>query len=1022
MKNLTELSLKHKGLVWYFIIIVFFGGMFSYEKLGRMEDPDFTIRQMVVSAAWPGATAQQMEEQVTDKIERKLQDVPGLKRITSYSREGQAVIYVTLNDDVPKANIRPTWRDVRNLCEDEKRSLPVGVYGPYYNDRFDDVFGSIYAVTGDGWSYEEMREQAEKTRRALLTVKNVQKVELIGVQPEKIYVEAARERLAELGIPPDAILAAIRTQEEMTPAGMIETQTDNVYVRVSGAFDDIEAIRALPIRAGGRTFRLGDVASVTRRYAEPAAPKMYFDGAPAVGVAVSMRPGGNILTLGDDLEKKIAALKDDLPLGLEIHQVSDQPQVVAESIDDFVDTLREAVVIVLAVSFLTLGLRTGFVVACCIPLVLTGVFLFMYGAGIDLQKVSLGALIISLGLLVDDEIIAVEMMSVKLEEGHDRFSAAAHAFRATALPMLTGTLITCAGFIPVAFSKGMSAEFCASLFPVIAAALLLSWIVSVMVAPLLGYHLIRIKPKRDKEGETVLYQGWFYRTFRRVLEAFLAHRRSVLIATALVFAASIALLGACRQDFFPPSLRPEIIVEMRLPEGSSMKNTEAQASRFAAFLDGLKGEYRNYSAYVGEGAPRFVLAFEPVLAAENYAQFIIVANDKESREELTAKIRAELAENFPNVRSNLKFIQTGPPAAYPIMLRVEGPDKEKVMALANDVADIVAGDANTYDINLDWQEKSKVMHLALDQDKLKALGLSTQMVQQMLYTELTGVKAAELYEGDRTVDIVLRLKEEDRSDLSRLGEMPIYLPQAGYVPLAQVAKISYGAENGVIWRRNLQPAVTVRANIFAGTATDAAKKAYEATKELRAGLPQGYAIEPDGTLANSQDSMAYLLVPVPAMIFIIMTLLIFQVREGRAMIITLLTAPLGIIGVACGMFLTGEPIGFVADLGILALSGMIIRNSVILIDQIQKHIEAGEAPWQAVIDSAVLRFRPIMLTAAAAILGMIPLMTSAFWGPMAVAIASGLFVATVLTLLVLPVMYVAVYRVQRDACVRSEGK
>ena len=1014
MRNLTEVSLKHKGLVWYFILVVFIGGIFSYGKLGRMEDPDFTIRQMVVSVAWPGATAQQMEEQVTDKLEKKLQDVPGLKRITSYSREGQAVIYVTLNDDVPKANIRPTWRDVRNLCEDEKRSLPVGVYGPYYNDRFDDVFGSVYAVTGDGWSYEEMREQAEKTRRALLAVENVQKVELIGVQPEKIYVEAARERLAELGIPPDAILSAIRTQEEMTPAGMIETQTDNVYVRVSGAFDDLEAIRALPIAAGGRTFRLGDVASVTRRYAEPAEPKMYFNGEPAVGIAVSMRPGGNILTLGKDLQKKIAALKDDLPLGLEIHQVSDQPQVVAESIDDFVDTLREAVIIVLAVSFLTLGLRTGFVVACCIPLVLTGVFLFMYGAGIDLQKVSLGALIISLGLLVDDEIIAVEMMSVKLEEGLDRFSAASHAFRATALPMLTGTLITCAGFIPVAFSKGMAAEFCASLFPVIAAALLLSWVVSVMVAPLLGYHIIRIKPKRDEKGEAVLHQGRFYRVFRRVLEAFLAHRRLVLGATALVFAASIALLGACRQDFFPPSLRPEIIVEMRLAEGSSMKNTEAQASRFAAFLDGLKGEYRNYSSYVGEGAPRFVLAFDPVLAAENYAQFIIVANDKGAREELTTKIRAELAENFPNVRSNLKFIQTGPPAAYPVMLRVEGPDKEKVMALANDVADIVAGDANTYDVNLDWQEKSKVMHLALDQDKLRALGLSTQMVQQMLYTELTGVKAAELYEGDRTVDIVLRLKEEDRSDLSRLGEMPIYLPQAGYVPLAQVAKISYGAENGVIWRRNLQPAVTVRANIFAGTATDAAKKAYEATKELRENLPAGYAIEPDGSLADSEDSMRYLLAPVPAMIFLIMTLLIFQVREGRAMLITLLTAPLGVIGVACGMFLTGEPIGFVADLGILALSGMIIRNSVILIDQIQKHIEAGEAPWQAVIDSAVLRFRPIMLTAAAAILGMIPLMTSSFWGPMAVAIASGLLVATVLTLLVLPVMYVVVYRVKRE--------
>ena len=1014
MRNLTEISLKHKGLVWYFILVVFIGGIFSYGKLGRMEDPDFTIRQMVVSVAWPGATAQQMEEQVTDKLEKKLQDVPGLKELKSYSREGQAVIYVTLDDDVAKEDIRPTWRDARNLCEDEKRSLPTGVYGPYYNDRFDDVFGSVYAVTGDGWSYEEMREQAEKTRRALLAVENVQKVELIGVQPEKIYVEAARERLAELGIPPDAILSAIRTQEEMTPAGMIETQTDNVYVRVSGAFDDLEAIRALPIAAGGRTFRLGDVASVTRRYAEPAEPKMYFNGEPAVGIAVSMRPGGNILTLGKDLQKKIAALKDDLPLGLEIHQVSDQPQVVAESIDDFVDTLREAVIIVLAVSFLTLGLRTGFVVACCIPLVLTGVFLFMYGAGIDLQKVSLGALIISLGLLVDDEIIAVEMMSVKLEEGLDRFSAASHAFRATALPMLTGTLITCAGFIPVAFSKGMAAEFCASLFPVIAAALLLSWVVSVMVAPLLGYHIIRIKPKRDEKGEALLHQGRFYRVFRRVLEAFLAHRRLVLGVTALVFAASIALLGACRQDFFPPSLRPEIIVEMRLAEGSSMKNTEAQASRFAAFLDGLKGEYRNYSSYVGEGAPRFVLAFDPVLAAENYAQFIIVANDKGAREELTTKIRAELAENFPNVRSNLKFIQTGPPAAYPVMLRVEGEDKEKVMSLANEVADLVASDANTRDVNLDWQEKSKVMHLALDQDKLRALGLSTQMVQQMLYTELTGVKAAELYEGDRTVDIVLRLKEEDRSDLSRLGEMPIYLPQAGYVPLAQVAKISYGAENGVIWRRNLQPAVTVRANIFAGTATDAAKKAYEATKELRENLPAGYAIEPDGSLADSEDSMRYLLAPVPAMIFLIMTLLIFQVREGRAMLITLLTAPLGVIGVACGMFLTGEPIGFVADLGILALSGMIIRNSVILIDQIQKHIEAGEAPWQAVIDSAVLRFRPIMLTAAAAILGMIPLMTSSFWGPMAVAIASGLLVATVLTLLVLPVMYVVVYRVKRE--------
>ena len=1013
MRNLTELSLKNKGLVWYFIIMIFIGGIFSYIKLGRMEDPQFTIRQMVITVAWPGATADQVEQQVTDKLEKKLQDTPGLDYIKSYSKEGAAVIYVTLRQDVDNNQIRTTWKDVRNFCEDEKQYLPDGIVGPYYNDRFDDVYGSVYAVTGDGYSYEEMRQQAEKTRRLLLSLPNVQKVELLGEQKEKVYVEIENAKLAELGISPQVISNALKTQNQMTPSGMVDTSTDDVYMRITGTFTDIDAIKNMPITANGRIFRLADIAKVERRYEEPAAPKMYYNGEPSIGIGVSMKPGGNILTLGDNLKKMISEVKEEMPVGLEIHQVSDQPSVVRESIGDFVSTLREAIIIVLAVSFLSLGFRTGLVVAGCIPLVLAGVFCAMYMLGIDLHKVSLGSLIIALGLLVDDAIIAVEMMSVKLEQGLDRFDAACYAFRATAKPMLTGTLITCAGFIPVAFAKGMASEFCSALFPVIGIALLISWVVSVMVAPLYGYSLIKVKVERDAEGKIDPYQSKFYVFFRKILTWFLEHRKLVLCTTVAVFALSLFMMKFIKQEFFPPSLRPEIIVEMRLPEGSSLKATDAEAKQFAAFLDTAADRMDNYSYYVGEGAPRFVLTTEPVLPANNYAQFVIVAKDTESREALTKRIRTELADAFPGVRSNIKFIQTGPPAAYPIMLRVSGYDKDKVRAISQQVADRVAADANNTDVNLDWNEKSKVMHLELDQDKLRAMGITSQSVAQTIYTELTGATAAQFYAGDRTIDINLRLKDENREDLSKIKDIPIYLGAAGYVPLEQVAKISYAAEDGLIWRRNLKPTVTVQANIQSGTANDSTQKAYDAVKDIRDSLPLGYSIEVGGALADSQDSVQFLLVPIPAMIFIIMTLLMFQLRSAKQMLLTLLTAPLGLIGVSFGMLLTGKAMGFVAQLGILALSGMIIRNSVILIDQIQKHMDEGESPWDAIVDSAILRFRPIMLTAAAAILGMLPLMTSTFWGPMAVAIASGLFVATVLTLLVLPTMYAALYKVNK---------
>ena len=1009
MRNLTELSLRHRTLVWYFIIVFAVGGIFAYNALGRMEDPAFTIRQMVISAAWPGASAEEMQEQVTDKLERRFQDTPGLKQIHSETRAGQTTIYVQLRDDVDAGEIRPTWRDVRNFGEDVKRDLPAGVYGPYYNDRFDDVYGSVYAITGADYSDEELRSMAEDARRRILAVPSVQKVELIGVQSERVYVEIALERLAQLGIPPTAITDALAAQDAMATSGSIETASDTVQLRASGVFENIEDIRALPIAANGKVFRLGDIASVERKAVDPSEPRMLYNGAPAVGIAVSMEAGGNILALGENLKELTAAIQQDLPLGAQLHEVSNQPAVVQHSIHDFVETLALAILIVLGVSFLSLGLRTGLVVAGCIPLVLAGTFVAMYLLGIDLHKVSLGALIISLGLLVDDAIIAVEMMSVQLERGMGRFDAACYAFTQTAKPMLTGTLITCAGFIPVAFSKGMASEFCAALFPVIGIALVLSWVVSVMVAPLFGYYLIRVK--KMEEGVHDPYTSPFYRLFRRVLTAFLAHRAAVLIGTVLLFAVSLAAFPHIKQTFFPPSLRPELLVRLTLPQGASMQATAAEADRLAGLLAAHSDKIQNYAAYIGRSTPRFVLTVDPKADAANSAQFVITANDTAAREELAAVIAAARSDELSGVRVSTQYIQTGPPADFPIMLRVSAPTTNEVRRVAEEVAAITAADPAATNVHLDWTEKSKTVRIDFDKDKLKLYGISAKAVKQILYTELTGAQAAEFYTGDRTIGIALRLVGRDRTNIERLGELPI-ATAGGSVPLAQIAHLSYGAEDGFIKRYNLRPSIMVQAEVREGEGNDAALRIYKATEELRRSLPAGTTIETAGALADASDSMSYLMKPIPVMIFIIMTLLMFQVGTMGKMMLTLLTAPLGLIGVALAMLVTDSALGFVAYLGILALFGMIIRNSVILIDQIKKHEEAGEKPMDAIIDSAVLRFRPIMLTAAAAILGMLPLMRSVFWGPMAVAIAGGLIVATVLTLLVLPVMYAVAYRVK----------
>lgn len=1009
--NLTEWALNHKQLVYFFVILTFIAGIYSYRQLGRMEDPDFVIRQMIVSVAWPGASARQVEEQVTDKIEKKLQDTPGIDYLKSYSQPGKAVIYVTLKDSVNEKDVRPTWLEVRNMVNDIRSTLPQGVIGPSFNDRFDDVFGCIYALTSDGYSYEEMREKAEQIRRTLLGVKSVKKVDLIGVQPERIYIEMESSKLAQLGIDPNVIISAVKTQNTMNPSGMVETSSDNVYLRVSGIVDDLTALRNLPIRVNERTFRLGDVAKVDRSYIEPMEPKMYVNGQPAIGLAVSMEKGGNILTLGESLDKTVQRLQKELPLGLELNQVLYQPEIVKSSIGEFVKSLWEAIVIVLVVSFLSLGVRSGIVVALCIPLVIAGIFVGMQIMGIDLHKVSLGALIIALGLLVDDAIIAVEMMTVKLEQGWNRFDAACYAYTATAFPMLTGTLITCAGFIPIGFSKGSASEFTSSIFTVVTIALLLSWFVSVLVTPLLGYKLI--KPKHMAEENKDVYDSKFYRLFRRALNWCLEHRKLVLSITAACFIGSIGLLNFVKQEFFPPSVRTEIIVELTLPEGSSITATEQEAQKFAQSIAG-DSDIASYSYYVGQGAPRFVLTSDPRLPASNYAQFVIVAKDLQARAALENKINKLFAEQFENVRGHVKLIQTGPPSPYPVMLRVSGYDHETVRAIAQQVSDVMVNNPKLSHVNWDWNEKNKVMHLSIDQDKARALGVDSQNLALSLQMQLSGATVAEFYEGDKTVNIVYRLDSQNRTDLSAVKSLPVHIGSGKFVPLEQIAVINYDAEEGLIWRRDLKPTITIQAEVLPGiTGNDATKQVYGELKSLRDNLPAGYSIDIGGSLERSKSSMEFLLQPVPVMIVLIVILLMFQLQKMSLMVLTLLTAPLGIIGVSLSMLLTLRPMGFVAELGILALSGMIIRNSVILIDQIEQHIKAGEAPWEAIINSAVLRFRPIMLTAAAAILGMVPLIPSTFWGPMAVAIAGGLLGATILTLLVLPTMYAVAFKVKK---------
>ena len=1007
--NLAEWAIRHKQIVYFFIIAIITGGLWSYFHLGRSEDPDFTIRQAVVTAAWPGASAQQITQQVTDPLEKKLQDTKGLDYIKSFTHDGKTVIYVNLKDSVPKEEMQTRWHEIRNLVNDEWGSLPLGVMGPYINDRFDDVYGSIYAATGDGFSYEEKRKYAENIRRRLTGVEDVQKVELLGVQKQEIYVEMDQNKLASFGMRPSDVFAMLQQQGAMMPAGMIHTDSRNVAVRVEGLLDTVESLKELPIHVGERSFHLGDVASVTQMYADPETSLMYFNGKPAVGIAVSMAPGGNNLVLGKNLEREIEKEKAELPAGLDIEQVADQPSVVNDSIHEFTKSLLEAIVIVMAASFLSLGFWSGIVLALCIPVVVCASFIYMKWQGIDLHIVSLGTLIVSLGLLVDDAIIVIEMMQVKLEEGMDRLAAAQAAYKGCAKPMLAGTLITAAGFIPVGFAAGQTAEYVGAFFWVIASTLLLSWVASIFVSPVLGYRFIRVKAGEKKSA----FADRAYRLFYKAIAWCIRFKKTVIIGTAAIFVGTVALIPFVNQEFFPDSVRPEIILDVNLPSGASIKETKEV---MAGIADNLYGDNRvsSFSTYVGDSAPRFILLFDPLAPEDSHGQMILVARDSKVRDSLRDDTLAFIAEQYPDARAHARLITTGPPAEYPIMLRLSGKNVEDTVKFVKEAAALVSQYPGMKNVSMDWPEETPVVRLKIDQDKVRKLGGDNYSISRDLYVKLSGYKVAESYQGNQLVPISFRLEGSNAARLADLSSLPVHVGSGRYVPLGEIADISYENETSTIWRRDLHPTITIRGEAGGDkTADSVVNELYDRTlKDFREHLPDGYTLEKGGAIENSEKSVQYLAAPVPIMIFLILMILMFELDKIPLMVIAGITGPLGLIGAILSLFLTRQPMGFVSIVGMLALSGMVVRNSIILLDQIRQHLADGKKPYDAVIESAALRFRPIMLSSVTDVLGFVPLIPSPFWRPLAVSFIGGLLLATAIGLLVVPALYCWYYKVE----------
>ncbi|MCU1063160.1 efflux RND transporter permease subunit [Stenotrophomonas maltophilia] len=1045
--NLSEWALANRPLVLFAMLAFALIGAWSYKHLGQSEDPPFTFKAMVVRTLWPGATAEQVSRQVTEPLEKALMNTGEYEFIRSYSRPGESQIIFMARDSLRSKQIPDLWYQVRKRVGDIRPTLPREIVGPFFNDEFGDTYGNIYALTGKGFDYAVMRDYADRIQLELQRVPDVGKIDLVGLQDEKVWIELSNTRLATLGVSMQQVQQALADQNAVTGTSFFETATDRVQLRVTGQFNDIEAIRQFPIRAGDRTVHLGDIAEVKRGFADPASPKMRFMGEEAIGLAVAMKDGGDILKLGANLDAEFERLQKTLPAGMQLRKVSDQPQSVEESVGEFVQVLTEAVVIVLLVSFFSLGLRTGLVVGVTIPLVLAMTFFVMHYFDIGLHKISLGALVLALGLLVDDAIIAVEMMATKMEQGYDRLRAASFAWESTAFPMLTGTLITAAGFLPIATAASSTGEYTRSLFQVVTIALVVSWIAAVLFIPYLGDKMLPdlFNPQPPKPGSLSArwhakrqqwadrypalanliappqhghdhdpYQRPFYRSFRRFLDGCLRHRWWVIAATIALFVFSLMMFRFVPQQFFPDSTRPELMVDIELAEGASLRSTQAQAEKLEKLLSSREG-IANYVSYVGTGSPRFYLPLDQQLPATNFAQFVVLAKDIKSRESTRDWLLHEVIPKFPDVQMRVTRLENGPPVGYPVQMRISGEHIEKVQAIARQVEAKVRGNPHVMNVNLDWSEPSKVVRLVIDQERARALGVSSAQVSQFLSSSLAGQSVSVYREGNRQIEMLLRGPADERNQLELLSSLSMPTANGGSITLSQVATMEYGFEDGIIWHRNRLPTVTVRADISDGMQPlDVVHQILPTLDGIRAELPNGYLLETGGTVEDSARGQNSIKAGMPLFLVVVATLLMLQLRSFSRAAMVLVTAPLGIIGATLFLLLFRAPFGFVALLGTIALAGMIMRNSVILIDQIQQDIDAGHDRWHSIIDATVRRFRPIVLTALAAVLAMIPLSRSAFYGSMAISIMGGLIVGTVLTLVFLPALYAAWFRVKPD--------
>ncbi|RCL28331.1 multidrug transporter AcrB [Pseudomonas sp. AFG_SD02_1510_Pfu_092] len=1017
--NLSAWALRNRQIVLFLMILLAAIGAMSYTKLGQSEDPPFTFKAMVIRTLWPGASAEEVARQVTERIEKKLMETGEYERIVSFSRPGESQVTFMARDSLHSKDIPELWYQIRKKVADIRHTLPPEIQGPFFNDEFGTTFGNIYALTGAGFDYAVLKDYADRIQIQLQRVKDVGKVELIGLQDEKIWIELSNLKLATLGVPLEAVQQALREQNAVSTAGFFETPSERLQLRVSGRFDSVEQIRQFPIRVGDRTFRIGDVAEVHRGFNDPPAPRMRFMGEDAIGLAVSMKDGGDILVLGKALEAEFERLARSLPAGMALRKVSDQPAAVKAGVGEFVQVLVEALVIVLLVSFFSLGLRTGLVVALAIPLVLAMTFAAMHYFGIGLHKISLGALVLALGLLVDDAIIAVEMMAIKMEQGYDRLKAASYAWSSTAFPMLTGTLITAAGFLPIATAASSTGEYTRSIFQVVTIALLTSWVAAVVFVPYLGERLLPDLARQQAARHGT--DGWapdpyatpFYQRVRRVVEWCVRRRKTVILLTIAAFVGSILLFRFVPQQFFPASGRPELMVDLKLAEGASLVNTAERVKQLEALLKQQEG-IDNYVAYVGTGSPRFYLPLDQQLPAASFAQFVVLTRSMEDRERLRSWLISTVDQRFPDLRARVTRLENGPPVGYPVQFRVTGEHIEKVRALAREVADKVRQNPHVVNVHLDWEEPSKAVFLEIDQDRARALGVSTAHLSSFLQSSLTGTTVSQYREDNELIEILLRGTQQERSELGSLGSLALPTDNGQSVALAQVATLEYGFEEGIIWHRNRLPTVTVRADIYDKEQPATLVRQIEPTlDEIRARLPDGYLLEVGGTVEDSERGQKSVNAGMPLFVVVVLSLLMIQLRSFSRTLMVFLTAPLGLIGVTLFLLVFRQPFGFVAMLGTIALAGMIMRNSVILVDQIEQDIAAGMERWQAIIEATVRRFRPIVLTALAAVLAMIPLSRSVFYGPMAVAIMGGLIVATVLTLLFLPALYAAWFRVKK---------